>query len=116
MRLASPIHVSLRLLVPCCCSLLTHYHNSCWADWPPQGDSNRKAGRSRSAQLKHSRNLGKNTNDRNVKESKLNIYGVSLHRYFMEDREEKGKKGAAAVGDRPALASMIVEFLQKTSV
>ena len=44
--------VLLRLLVLCCHSLLTHWHNSCWADWPAQAGSNRKAGRGKSMKLK----------------------------------------------------------------
>ena len=46
------IDVSFSLLVLCCRSLLTHWHNSCWADWPAQAGSNRKAGRGKSMKLK----------------------------------------------------------------
>ena len=38
------IDVLLRIFVLCCRSLLTHWYNSCWADWPAQAGSNRKAG------------------------------------------------------------------------
>ena len=38
--------------VLCCRSLLTHWLNSCWADWPAQAGSNRKAGRGKSMKLK----------------------------------------------------------------
>ena len=44
--------VLLRLFWFCCHSLLTHWHNSCWADWPAQAGSNRKAGRGKSMKLK----------------------------------------------------------------
>ena len=33
-------------------SLLTHGHNGCWADWPAQDGSNRKAGRGKSMKPK----------------------------------------------------------------
>ena len=45
-------HANLRLLVLCCHPLLTHWLNSCWADWPAQAGSNRKAGRGKSVKLK----------------------------------------------------------------
>ena len=44
--------ILIRLLVLCCRSLLTHWHNSCWADWPDQAGSNRKAERGKSTKLK----------------------------------------------------------------
>ena len=46
------IDVFLRLLVLCCRSLLTHWHDSCWADWPAQVVSSRKAGRTKGMKLK----------------------------------------------------------------
>ena len=44
--------VSFSLLVLCSRSLLTHWNNSCWADWPAQAGNNRKAGRGKSTKLK----------------------------------------------------------------
>ena len=44
--------ISLRLFVLCFRSLLTHRHNSCWAEWPAQVGRIRKAGRGKSMKLK----------------------------------------------------------------
>ena len=44
--------VFLSLLVLCCCSLITQWHNCCWADWTAQAGSNRKAGRGKSMKPK----------------------------------------------------------------
>ena len=41
-----------RLLFLCCHILVTHWHNSCWADSPAQAGSNRKAGGGKSMRLK----------------------------------------------------------------
>ena len=48
----SPIDILPSLLVLCWHSLLTHMCKSCWADWPAQAGSNRKAGRGKSMMLK----------------------------------------------------------------
>ena len=54
MRVLRNRDVSLSLLVYSCLYLLvlTHWHNTCWADWPAQAGSNRKAGRGKSMKLK----------------------------------------------------------------
>ena len=44
--------VNLSLFFLCCRPLLAHCPNSCWADWPAQAGSNRKAGRGKSMKLK----------------------------------------------------------------
>ena len=46
------VQSDIRLSVICCGILKTHWHSSCWADWPGLAGRNRKAGRGKRMKLK----------------------------------------------------------------